>query len=277
MRGLGDLIPGEPGRVADRPLRHRRRVAVGEDIEPEAVAPVLGNATLVASQQHRFNCRAEALYFDQPQLVSAEIETKAERSHYDGKVPHHQSQEQLELKEYGRAPPGQKTSKPRGVISYVVPCQNSALLKQTTNHRTRTLSELNLRRLGSAKPGESNAYMERTDYGDLSLDCHKRVNERLQTRCFSDVYTRMHPNRPSPTVTTKCHSISNGRFGHYDPAQVRGISLREAAILQSFPDDYVFYPTEQIEPVARMIGNAVPPKLAAFYARYLANSLCDDG
>lgn len=76
----------------------------------------------------------------------------------------------------------------------------------------------------------------------------------------------MRPNRPSPTITTKCDSISNGRFGHYDVRQVRGISLREAAILQSFPEDYVFHPADQIEPVARMIGNAVPPKLARYFA-----------
>jgi DNA (cytosine-5)-methyltransferase 1 len=141
------------------------------------------------------------------------------------------------------------------------------------NHRTRTLSDLNLKRLGAAKPGQSNVYMESTEHGDLSLDCHRKVNARLQDRCFSDVYTRMHPNRPSPTITTKCHSISNGRFGHYDVGQVRGISLREAAILQSFPDDYVFHPLNQIEPVARMIGNAVPPKLAEFFAGYLVNSI----
>jgi DNA (cytosine-5)-methyltransferase 1 len=141
------------------------------------------------------------------------------------------------------------------------------------NHRARALSELNLKRLSSAMPGESNAYMANTEFGDLTLDCHRKVNARLNDRCFSDVYTRMHPDRPSPTITTKCHSISNGRFGHYDTSQVRGISLREAAILQSFPDDYVFYPTEQIEPVARMIGNAVPPRLARYFATYLVNSL----
>lgn len=141
------------------------------------------------------------------------------------------------------------------------------------NHRARTLSDLNLKRLSSAQPGASNAYMENTAFGDLSLDCHKRVNARLNDRCFSDVYTRMRPNSPSPTITTKCHSISNGRFGHYDMRQNRGISLREAAILQSFPDNYVFYPTDQIEPVARMIGNAVPPRLARFFAGYLVSSL----
>jgi|SRR5450755_1460226 len=124
-----------------------------------------------------------------------------------------------------------------------------------------------------AKPGQSNAYMEDTPDGDLSLDCHRKVNARFRQRCFTDVYTRMRPDRPSPTITTKCHSISNGRFGHYDPRQVRGISLREAAILQSFPSNYVFYPLDQNGQVARMIGNAVPPKLAAFFSRYLAQSV----
>ena len=161
----------------------------------------------------------------------------------------------------------------REAIDHLPPIAAGEQHRKIPNHRARTLSALNLKRLKAAKPGMSNAYMEQTRYGDLSLKCHRKVNRRLQTRCFSDVYTRMAPDRPSPTITTKCHSISNGRFGHYDPQQVRGISLREAAILQSFPEDYVFYPRDQIEPVARMIGNAVPPKLAAFYARYLANSL----
>ena len=141
------------------------------------------------------------------------------------------------------------------------------------NHKTRGLSELNYKRLASAKPGESNSYMATTEFGDLTLDCHRRVNRKLDTRCFNDVYTRMRPDFPSPTITTKCHSISNGRFGHYDMQQVRGLSLREAAVLQSFPEDYVFYPDDEIEPVARMIGNAVPPKLAEFFAGYLVNSL----
>jgi len=141
------------------------------------------------------------------------------------------------------------------------------------NHRTRSLSELNFRRLSVAKPGETNKYLEKTIYGDLSLKCHKKAKARFKQRCFTDVYTRMDPDRPSPTITTKCHSISNGRFGHYDIKQVRGISLREAAILQSFPENYIFYNDESLEAVARMIGNAVPPKLASFYARYLTKSI----
>lgn len=137
------------------------------------------------------------------------------------------------------------------------------------NHVTRNLSELNKRRISFALPGASNAYLQHTPDGDLSLACHKRVNGKLKTRCFNDVYTRMAPDRPSPTITTHCLSITNGRFGHYDVEQHRAISMREAARLQSFEDDYVFYPEEQVEPVARMIGNAVPPKIARFYAVYL--------
>jgi len=161
----------------------------------------------------------------------------------------------------------------REAIGHLPPIEAGETHQDIPNHRARTLSELNLKRLSCAKPGESNAYMEETKFGDLSLDCHRKVNKRLNTRCFSDIYTRMHPDRPSPTITTKCHSISNGRYGHFDETQLRGISLREAAILQSFPDDYVFYPTEQIEPIARMIGNAVPPKLVSFFAEYLINSI----
>jgi DNA (cytosine-5)-methyltransferase 1 len=161
----------------------------------------------------------------------------------------------------------------REAIGHLPPVGAGETHPKIPNHRTRSLSDLNLKRLSSAKPGESNAYMSNTKFGDLSLDCHNKVNKRLKTRCFSDVYTRMHPERPSPTITTKCHSISNGRYGHYDVKQLRGLSLREAAILQSFPDNYIFHPAEQLGPVAHMIGNAVPPKLAAFFARYLVNSV----
>lgn len=171
------------------------------------------------------------------------------------------------------ADPNSMTTTVADAIGHLPPVSAGEKHASIPNHRARALSELNLKRLASAMPGESNAYMSNTAFGDLSLDCHRKVNARLNDRCFSDVYTRMHPDRPSPTITTKCHSISNGRFGHYDPDQVRGISLREAAILQSFPDDYVFYPTDQIEPVARMIGNAVPPRLARYFATYLVNSV----
>lgn len=161
----------------------------------------------------------------------------------------------------------------RQAIGHFPPLGAGEVHPKLPNHRTRGLSELNIKRLSSAAPGQSNSYMNDTRFGDLSLECHRKVNGKLGQRCFSDVYTRMAPDRPSPTITTKCHSISNGRFGHYDTSQLRGISLREAAVLQSFPENYVFYPEDQIEPVARMIGNAVPPRLARFYASYLVSAV----
>lgn len=161
----------------------------------------------------------------------------------------------------------------RQAIGHLPPLRAGEEHPSIPNHRARHLQEINHKRLSGAPPGESNAYMKSLPGGDLTLDCHRKVNERLGDQCFGDVYTRMHPDRPSPTITTKCHSISNGRFGHYDTKQVRAITPREAAILQSFPENYIFYPTNQLEPVARMIGNAVPPRLASFYAGYLARSV----
>jgi DNA (cytosine-5)-methyltransferase 1 len=64
-------------------------------------------------------------------------------------------------------------------------------------------------------------------------------------------------------MTTLCNGIGNGRFGH--PEQDRAITLREAALLQTFPHEYEFWPPEaklKSKAIARMIGNAVPPELA---------------
>ncbi|WP_399498925.1 DNA cytosine methyltransferase, partial [Streptomyces sp. P17] len=63
-------------------------------------------------------------------------------------------------------------------------------------------------------------------------------------------------------MTTLCYGFGNGRFGH--PEQHRAISLREAAMLQSFPRDYRFTPPDQpiyFKTTGRMIGNAVPVRL----------------
>ena len=69
-------------------------------------------------------------------------------------------------------------------------------------------------------------------------------------------------DKPAPTMTTLCNGIGNGRFGH--PEQDRAITLREAAMLQSFPKSYEFWPADtpvQAKAIARLIGNAVPPAL----------------
>ena len=135
------------------------------------------------------------------------------------------------------------------------------------NHACRNLSEKNQQRLMSVEPGEPNFGFSDTPFGNISLGCHRRLADKGQ-KGFGDVYTRIRPERPSPTITTRFHSISNGRFGHYE--QVRGLSLREGASLQSFGDDYEFY-SKNMDSIAKMIGNAVPPRLSAFMASWLVD------
>ena len=134
------------------------------------------------------------------------------------------------------------------------------------DHVCRNLSDTNIRRLEYLKPGRPNFDLP----SDLSLACHRRL-EGTGKRGFGDVYTRMRPDKPSPTITTRFVSVSNGRFGHFDQKQVRGISVREGATLQSFPRHYRFYGSG-IDAKAKMIGNAVPPKLAKHMASHLVST-----
>ncbi len=118
------------------------------------------------------------------------------------------------------------------------------------NHAAASVSELNLLRLQHTPHdgGDRRAWPD-----ELILDCHKG-----EYKGHTDVYGRMFWDRPAPTLTAKCNSISNGRYGH--PCQNRAISLRESASLQTFSDDYVFYGSNLH--IAKQIGNAVPVRLA---------------
>ena len=157
----------------------------------------------------------------------------------------------------------------RAVLDHLPPLQAGESCPEVPNHVCRNLSRTNLNRLRSVKPGEPNYGFAESPFGDLSLPCHRRL-EGSKTRGFGDVYTRIHPDRPAPTITTRFLSISCGRFGHYDEAQVRGLSLREGALLQSFAPDYEFF-GDGMESISRMIGNAVPPKLSAYMAGWLVD------
>ncbi|MPQ45576.1 DNA (cytosine-5-)-methyltransferase [Marinifilum sp. N1E240] len=77
--------------------------------------------------------------------------------------------------------------------------------------------------------------------------------------CFKDTFGRLWWDRPSSTITTKFYSVSNGRFAH--PEEDRALSLREGAVLQTFPINYKFIANSN-GAIARQIGNAVPPEYA---------------
>lgn len=123
------------------------------------------------------------------------------------------------------------------------------------NHKCAALSETNLKRIKIIrKNGGSRVGLPE----DLVLACHKKQDENGNV--FSghkDVYGIMDPDKPSPTITGGCLCYSKGRYGHY--SQDRAISIREAARLQTFPDDFVF--SNSLTDSALQIGNAVPIEL----------------
>lgn len=123
-------------------------------------------------------------------------------------------------------------------------------------HVTRTISELTKERLRATKQGVSRSNLP----VNLRPNCHKNTNSG-----FSNVYGRMKLNEPAPTITGGCATLSKGRFGH--PTALRTISVREAAILQSFPNDYIF-DSPFIDRVCNIIGNALPPLFAETIARH---------
>lgn len=118
-------------------------------------------------------------------------------------------------------------------------------------HRRDRLSELNLKRINALKEGQGRDDLP----SELLADCHKIASDVIGYR---NVYGRMTWDDVAPTITARFDSFTRGKFGH--PDQPRSISLREGALLQTFPMDFVF--TGNKVDVARQIGNAVPPVLA---------------
>lgn len=123
-----------------------------------------------------------------------------------------------------------------------------------TNHRAASLSPTNLERIMALSEGE-----DRRNWPDhLILVCHSN-----DYTGHTDVYGRMSWDEPASGLTTRCISLSNGRFGH--PEQNRAISVREAACLQTFPRDFIFYGS--LNSMARQIGNALPVILAEHFGK----------
>jgi DNA (cytosine-5)-methyltransferase 1 len=114
-------------------------------------------------------------------------------------------------------------------------------------------------RIKASKPGGTWRDWDRK----LLANCHRKSSGKT----YPSVYGRMAWDAPAPTITTQAYAFGSGRFGH--PEQDRAISLREAALLQTFPDDYVFvepHAEVRFATIGRLIGNAVPPRLGEVVA-----------
>ena len=137
-------------------------------------------------------------------------------------------------------------------------------------HAASALSDTNVKRIKASKPDGSWLDWDK----NLVADCHKKSGRKT----YRSVYGRMSWDKPSPTMTTQFMGFGNGRFGH--PEQNRAISLREGALLQTFPRRYRFTPPGQplfAKHIARMIGNAVPVKLGEVIGKSIKTHLEQHG
>lgn len=157
----------------------------------------------------------------------------------------------------------------RTVIGYLPKVNAGEICLTDRIHLSPSLSEKNLKRIRSSKPnGTWHDWPE-----SLLLDCHKKKSGKT----YSSVYGRMSWDELSPTITTQFISYGTGRFGH--PEQNRALTLREGALLQSFPKDYSFIAQDDkicMKTIARHIGNAVPPRLGEVIGLSIIDSVMEN-
>ena len=142
-------------------------------------------------------------------------------------------------------------------------------LKGVINHETRThLKEDLYRYLFSALYLEANGdFPKLRDYPEWLLPKHKNAKGGK----FADRFRTQRPDQPATTVTS--HISKDGHyFIHYDPEQCRSLTVREAARIQTFPDNYYFCGTRTQQ--YHQVGNAVPPYLARQLAEVVVKIMC---
>lgn len=168
----------------------------------------------------------------------------------------------IELIEKTNTPEQYKTV--RDAISYLPPIVAGEMHPNDPLHKTPQLSELNLKRIKQSRPGGT--------WDDWDEDLRARCHTKESGSTYVSVYGRMRWDEPAPTLTTECCSFGSGRFGH--PEQDRAISLREAALIQTFPIDYTFGQGIFFNKIiARHIGNAVPVDLGRVIAKSIKRHL----
>lgn len=215
------------------------------------IQKVTGNSTLT-----RFRKRLEAIGYN----LSIGI---VESQRYG--VPQQRRRLVLVASKYGdismpeetHMPDGAGFSSVRNWISHFPPIAAGETHPTLPNHRAACLSDLNLMRIKATPPEGTRANWPKK----LRLNCHTKSGYSGHT----DVYGRMKWDVPATGLTTRCISLSNGRYGH--PEQHRAISVREAAALQTFPDSFEFFGS--LSSQAKQIGNAVPVLLAQAFGSHI--------
>ena len=137
------------------------------------------------------------------------------------------------------------------IIESLPKIKSGEISRKDPVHRAKNLSPLNLERMRQSKPKGSWQDWDKK----LLPECYKRKSGQT----YTSVYGRMSWDHVSPTITTQFLNYGSGRFGH--PEQDRALSIREGALLQTFPNDYDFGKEISMTKIGRQIGNAVPPKL----------------
>lgn len=142
----------------------------------------------------------------------------------------------------------------REAIGHLQPIEHGSSDPSDPLHRAAKLSDINIKRIKASVAGGT----WRDWPEELRIGAHRKASGSTN----ASVYGRMEWDKPAQTMTTQCYGFGNVRFGHHE--QDRANSLREAAIFQTYPEDYVFFDENNplsFASVGRMIGNSVPVRL----------------
>jgi len=154
----------------------------------------------------------------------------------------------------------------KSVIGNLQPIGDGSIAKDDPMHRAQRLSKLNKSRILQSKPGGT--------WGDWDPSLVPNCLTKASGKTYVSVYGRMEWDKLAPTITTQFFTYGTGRFGH--PEQNRALSLREGALLQTFPKSYKFYGSEGPKSFSRIgthIGNAVPVRLGLVIGRSIKKHL----
>ena len=236
-----------------------------EQILPEIVSmenvPSLGSKDVFADfitllENHKYFVTWKNVYcpsYGVPQMRSRLVLLASKLGKIDFIAPTHRPEEYVTVKK---------------AIGHLPPIAAGKTSRKDPLHRASLMSEMNLKRIKHSIPGGTWKDWPKS----LRAPCHQKSSGKS----YYNVYGRMEWNEISPTITTQFTGFGNGRFGH--PEQNRALSLREGALLQTFPIDYEFFEPGtyyHLTHVAKYIGNAVPVNLARAIAKSIRIHLED--